>query len=33
MHIPHLCAFMVRNLAHYANGEPLEGRVDPTLGY
>lgn len=33
MHAPLLRGLMRRNLAHWAAGEPLEGRVDPRLGY
>ena len=33
MAIPELAAMVRRNVAHFAAGEPLEGIVDPALGY
>jgi D-3-phosphoglycerate dehydrogenase len=33
MAVPELAAMVRRNVAHFAAGEPLEGVVDPSLGY
>jgi phosphoglycerate dehydrogenase-like enzyme len=33
MAVPELSALVERNVRHFAAGEPLEGRVDPALGY
>lgn len=33
MAVPELAAMVRRNVAHFAAGEPLEGIVDPALGY
>ncbi len=33
MAVPELAALVRRNVAHFAAGEPLEGLVDPALGY
>jgi hypothetical protein len=33
MAAPELAALVERNVAHFAAGEPLEGLVDPALGY
>lgn len=33
MAVPELLGMVARNVAHFAAGEPLEGLVDPALGY
>ena len=33
MAVPELIGMVARNVAHFAAGEPLEGLVDPSLGY